>query len=214
MKNIQKVYLAVAIVSVTVLYFTGLLWPLVRFCLTLAFVSSVVASGYFAYQAYISYRNLNSETNADRRPIHLTIAFAVSTLFFLLLLALAPVGSAFIQQDRYSGGSSHEGDGGREYTERSTADDDGGAVANTISRRNSDANRANPLMNIFAGAIQQEYQQRQQDQQRHNDRVIQSLTEKSKCYKCGGAGSYRYVDGLGQLRVNECPDCKGTGNAW
>jgi DnaJ-class molecular chaperone len=33
----------------------------------------------------------------------------------------------------------------------------------------------------------------------------------STCQRCGGAGTYRYVDQNGELIARACPDCFGRG---
>ena len=229
MNNDKKIYLAVALISLCVLYFTGWLWPIIRFGLTLAIVSALVATIYFAYMAFVANRNLNSagESEPSRQSIHLAIAFATATLFFSTLLAFAPAADIAPQTDPVVSappqtapvvGPSSQSvpvvSKPSETRSQSKTERRSEATANNRSRRASGTNAENQLMNVLAGAIQQEQQQRQVQRQQQNARTIRALTEKPKCHKCGGAGSYRYVDQSGQLQVNNCPDCMGTGNAY
>jgi DnaJ-class molecular chaperone len=35
-----------------------------------------------------------------------------------------------------------------------------------------------------------------------------------QCPRCGGAGSYRFVDGNGNLQLRVCPSCNGMGTQY
>lgn len=68
--------------------------------------------------------------------------------------------------------------------------------------------RDDQLTEAFIGALVSTAKQRQQSPNR--EQGPKWLTE---CWRCGGAGTYRYVDGQGVLRAQHCPNCYGTGKA-
>jgi hypothetical protein len=52
-----------------------------------------------------------------------------------------------------------------------------------------------------------------QAEQRRSEDIQRALQQASVCPRCGGAGTYRYVEN-GLLIANSCPSCMGTGRAY
>jgi hypothetical protein len=69
--------------------------------------------------------------------------------------------------------------------------------------------RDDQLTEAFIGALVSAAKQQQQ-QPPNREQGPKWLTQ---CWRCGGAGTYRYVDGQGVLRAQHCPRCYGTGQA-
>jgi len=68
----------------------------------------------------------------------------------------------------------------------------------------------------FLEAMMQEAARRQQQQQ-NNPRYQEfqrQMERLRQCPRCGGAGSYRYVDQNGVLQARQCPSCLGSGRAY
>jgi hypothetical protein len=78
------------------------------------------------------------------------------------------------------------------------------------ARRNSDDAAAQLLGTLFQGAAEE----RAAEKERQYQQFRQGLSNLSKCPRCGGAGTYRYVDALGVLQSANCPSCKGAGGSY
>jgi hypothetical protein len=63
---------------------------------------------------------------------------------------------------------------------------------------------------LFQQAIQRE----QAARQRQSQEFQQSLERAATCSYCGGSGSYRFVDGNGDLQMKLCPRCRGMGSRY
>jgi len=67
----------------------------------------------------------------------------------------------------------------------------------------------------FLEAMMQEAARRQQQQNNPRFQEFQRQMERLRqCARCGGAGSYRYVDQNGVLQWRQCPSCMGSGRAY
>ena len=62
--------------------------------------------------------------------------------------------------------------------------------------------------------LQAAQQQHAYEQQRRYEQFQENVQRASLCGTCGGTGSYRYVDGLGNLVVRSCPTCSGLGRRF
>ena len=73
-------------------------------------------------------------------------------------------------------------------------------------RERSNSNPISPQAFFQATIAERQRQARQQ----RSDQWMQKMRT---CNHCGGAGTYRYVDGQGKLIAKSCPKCYGTGSS-
>jgi hypothetical protein len=67
----------------------------------------------------------------------------------------------------------------------------------------------------FLGAlVQANAQQQAAEQERQYQEFRKALQNASVCSRCGGAGTYRYVDAAGVLQAPSCPSCLGSGRSY
>lgn len=62
---------------------------------------------------------------------------------------------------------------------------------------------------IIEGARRQQEEKEQQYQ-----RFKKTMDNAATCQACGGTGNYRFVDGSGSLRLQDCPYFRGSGRNW
>ncbi|MBA4192695.1 MAG: hypothetical protein C0467_32410 [Planctomycetaceae bacterium] len=61
---------------------------------------------------------------------------------------------------------------------------------------------------------QQQLQQQPAGQGQELQRFQRAGEQLRNCQTCGGGGSYRFVDGGGNLHLRQCPKCQGSGRNW
>ena len=86
----------------------------------------------------------------------------------------------------------------------------------TKPKRKMSEEQADRAVADFMGALlgaAMEQERREQSDPRYQ-RFKQSLEKARVCPRCGGAGSYRFVDGKGVLQVRSCPSCTIPGRSF
>ncbi|EMI44893.1 membrane protein [Rhodopirellula sp. SWK7] len=90
----RKIWIGTAIAAVAILYFTGTLWPLVRFTLTLIGVASLAASTYFGFWYFRASHAANSDSSLEKPKAGQAIAAVTATVLTFFLLTLVPSASS------------------------------------------------------------------------------------------------------------------------
>lgn len=87
----QKALAAVAAISFTLLYFTGLLWPLVRFVTAATAVAALASSYFFCVRYYLTIQKHDLDANAKTQILPRLIASCAVTIGSLILFTLVPI---------------------------------------------------------------------------------------------------------------------------
>ncbi|CAN0441843.1 unnamed protein product, partial [Hapterophycus canaliculatus] len=90
MNEQRKIWVAVATVSVLLLYFTGLLWPLVRFVLTTVAIAGLTISAFFAFRYFKASQNANRDPSAEKPQSRQVVSAVLATVMTFLLLSFVP----------------------------------------------------------------------------------------------------------------------------
>ena len=90
----RKIWIGTAIAAVAILYFTGTLWPLVRFTLALIGVASLAASAYFGFRYFRASQAANSDSSLEKPMAGQAIAAVTATVLTFFLLTLVPSASS------------------------------------------------------------------------------------------------------------------------
>ncbi|WP_404309611.1 hypothetical protein [Neorhodopirellula lusitana] len=86
----RKLWIGAAIAVVAILNFTGTLWPLVRFTLTLIAIASLTGSAYFGFRYFRASHAANSDSSLEKPKAGQAIAAVTVTALMFFLLTLVP----------------------------------------------------------------------------------------------------------------------------
>lgn len=86
----RKIWIGTAIAVVAILYFTGTLWPLVRFALTLIAIASLAGSAYFGFRYFKASQAANSDSSVGKPKAGQAIAAVTASVLTFFLLTLVP----------------------------------------------------------------------------------------------------------------------------
>lgn len=95
----RKIWIGTAIAVVAILYFTGALWPLVRFTLTLIGVASLAASAYFGFRYFRASQAANSDSSLEKPMAGQAIAAVTATVLTFFLLTLVPSATSDVRPE-------------------------------------------------------------------------------------------------------------------
>ncbi|TWT97280.1 hypothetical protein [Neorhodopirellula pilleata] len=86
----RKIWIGVATVSVLLLYFFGLLWPLVRFILSGAAIVGLGTSAFLAFRYFKASQSASSDPSVERPQSRQALSAGFATVMIFLLLSCVP----------------------------------------------------------------------------------------------------------------------------
>lgn len=226
--NRKRILQAVAALTVFgLLYATGWLWPLLRLTLALCGIATIALALYCGTRLAAKARSRDAGEGVLSASDYLPVVVAsLTALIAFALMAIVPraqqtnsVQPQSVTTDSSTSLPATSITGPQaEADELDTARSTRSKEAQGLEQRNRDAEdeAASRAAAEFMGALIGagiEQQQRQQADPRYQ-RFKQSIEKASACPRCGGAGTYRYVDGRGVLQSRSCPSCYGSGRAY
>jgi hypothetical protein len=150
-----------------------------------------------ARDAVEAHRSLMESTRADLAPQDTITWRRIGLGYGAVMLALTFATALFLRSANTPGDVSRPFMTDTTPTLAADAEDH----PNGVTQKNAEA-----LFGELARLAQM--QQQNEMQQSH---ATDFLTRPQPCWKCGGAGSYRYVDATGNLQAHQCPSCFGFG---
>jgi hypothetical protein len=208
------------------IYFAGVILPVLRFALlgsiTLAVLGLLFSLANLAVHGFVSNAQPHNERALKNAAVACgAIIFICAVLLFMLPpSAQNPTGA--LSNPSVGAPSSEKPPIVKSPAETATPKADKVAAdvmpprsspveANNSARQPTPDDAAAQLLGALFQAAANE---KAAENERRYQEFRGGLDNLSKCPRCGGAGTYRYVDGSGVLRSANCPSCLGSGGSF